>query len=247
MIAGFYASQLICLYRRNHRLDPKKCCYTKYFCLKNQQFHKNFLFAERQCKSSQFSHDVDKYNKTYTNQVQDGNIEVYANKREKVKFVNFSGVKIFEKRFQKYYSTLDNDNDGFNRGGLHENIKRKDEVSSSTQNDTRNNEIEGLEQDFVNISHLIGELELQLGIECIQRSLYEEAIEHFKIATNLNNSSACYNLALLYENGLGVRVKDMVMAKRLYQLAGKWDHKGALYNLGVFFAKGRYLKYFKQF
>lgn len=147
---------------------------------------------------------------------------------------NFPGI--FEKRFQ----TFINDND----------VKQGDrKVYHNVSNDTKlttdkkeeksavKSDEEKYDELFLNITNMIGELEFQMGVDCIRHGQFEEAADHLKMSTNTNNASACYNLALLYEHGLGVE-KDFLMAKKLYQMAGEWGHEGALYNLGVFFAQG---------
>lgn len=157
---------------------------------------------------------------------------------------NFPDFGIFEKRFQSFIN--DNDVRQGDRKVYHNISNDKNEENTLTtekevvpkkEKILMKSDEEKYEELFLNITNMIGELEFQMGVDCIRHGQFEEAAGHLKMSTNSNNASACYNLALLYEHGLGVE-KDFQMAKKLYQMAGDWGHEGALYNLGVFFAQG---------
>lgn len=217
LIAVNYLSQLICLYRRNHhRLDSKKCLYS--IC--SQQLHRKFF-------SSQSNENVSKPTLFPS-------VKINEHVRYDIAPSRFAGASsvfgfeaFFEKRFQKYYNT-DATNRAFkvNNEHSHEKIKKCKDIEGK------------VDQVFSSITSIIGDLELKIGIEYARSGNFEEAAEHFKISTNSNNSSACYNLALLYENGFGVDKQDMTMAKTLYEMAANWGNRMAMYNLGVFYANG---------
>jgi hypothetical protein len=159
---------------------------------------------------------------------------------DQVKF-SFPTVGIFEKRFQTFLN--DEDVKLGNRKTYYDvnNDQTKEKtLKKEWKNDTHNKKEsmhEKFDEIFSNVSQMIGEIEFQMGVDCIKHGAFEEAAEHFKMSTNSNNASACFNLALLYENGLGVE-KDLIMAKKLYSMAGDWGNERALYNLGVYFAQG---------
>lgn len=236
LIFGFYTSQLVCLYKRKHRFDnQEKCSYTKFFCIKNQQLHKKFLFTPYEHKKQNYVEKESNCNLHVSDRNKLARIleRIYELKKYDDK-INIAGQEeFFENRFQNFF-----DDDILQFGLHHVNNDKskarqneKQDITSITQDD------EVLENAFSCITKIIGEIELQLGIECIRAGNFEGAVEHFKMSTNSNNNSACFNLALLYEHGLGVQ-QDLFMAKKLYELAANGGHKEALYNLGVFFAQG---------
>jgi hypothetical protein len=195
LIAGFYASQLICLYRRNHRLEPTKCFYRKYLCLKNQQFHKKFFFAQYDLKKK---HNNPEKRSCSENVQQE--LTVAENKRThniSAETFTFSGFdQFFENRFQKYYNDDDISFRRFKTTNVNnESSKKKNRIEPSEDDN------EKIDAAFSTISNIIGEIELQMGIECVLNHCYPTAAEHFKMSANSNNNSGCYNLALLYEHG----------------------------------------------
>lgn len=160
---------MICLYRRNHRLDPKKCFYRKYLCSKNQQFHKRFIFAENDKNFPEKDECTHQKLSLHAKNV---------GKEESKKYESFYSPgfeKFFEKRFQKYYDDEDvtnrqrhiyhvnNDND-------EKNLKF-DIVDTSSKTKSEKDE-EKLNLAFSNITKIIGELELQIGIECARHGLF---------------------------------------------------------------------------
>lgn len=234
LIFGFYASQLVCLYKRNHRFDHQKCFYAKYLYQKNQQLHKRFIFAQYEQKEQNFVKKLE-WDKHKPERVPEKGQEI--NKyNDKVEIFQISGFeKFFENRFQKYYE------DDLLKFRPHDVNNEKDNTEKYEKQEKSNipaaKNDEALEKAFSCMTKIIGEIELELGIACIRLGNFEGAVEHFKMSTNSNNNSGCFNLALLYEHGLGVE-QDLLMAKKLYELAANWGHREALYNLGVFFAQG---------
>lgn len=87
------------------------------------------------------------------------------------------------------------------------------------------------------LAHIVGELEFQMGLESVSAGDYFGAVDHFRLSTNHNHPGGIFNLALCYEQGVGVK-KNMKTAKRLYEIASELGHAKAFYNLGVFHAQG---------
>ena len=66
---------------------------------------------------------------------------------------------------------------------------------------------------------------------------YAKAIELYKKALELGNTSAMYNLARLYEKGQGVS-QDYKKAKELYEKAVELNNLDAMFNLALMYQKG---------
>jgi Sel1 repeat len=226
-------------------LERRKCLYIKYLCLKNQLLNRR-INCYQDARHRQFSSCVTKIANCHqstsasTQKVDDSSKKTPSDEDQAF---NFSGLSIFEKRFQTFVHDEDvkqgNHKTYFNVN----NEKTKEKTLKKERNDDvpkdepqRSSE-KFKEEVFANVSQMIGEVEFQMGIDCIKHNEFKEAAEHFKMSTNTNNASACFNLALLYEKGLGVE-KDLMMAKKLYQMASDWGSERALYNLGVYFAQG---------
>ncbi|MBH68570.1 MAG: hypothetical protein CMM58_09485 [Rhodospirillaceae bacterium] len=67
---------------------------------------------------------------------------------------------------------------------------------------------------------------------------YEEALNWFKLAAIQKHREAQYNLAVLYEKGLGIEKND-IKALLWYHVAAENEHPKAQFNLAVFFLNGR--------
>lgn len=228
-------SQLICLYRRNHHLDRKRCFYSKYLCLKNQQLHKALIFVNNENKQSisnyfeESTHDETPSTfeslKTYFAK----NYQFTNDQLEKLQ--NFTSKFIFEKRFDLFYKNLLDD--AKSDSSEETKLRSKKQIQEKTQKQN-----EKYDKFFSVFTKMLDELEFQLGVECIQQGDFRGAVDHFRMSLNSNNASAYYNLALIYENGLGGIQKNLNIAKHFYEMASERGHKKALYNLGVFFAQG---------
>ncbi|KAL7039075.1 hypothetical protein ACKWTF_009791 [Chironomus riparius] len=271
LIAGFYASQLLCLYRRNHHFDPKKSFYGRYLQHKNKLLHRKLLCIE-QAKAQNRSH-----NKSFKfsgcplkRKIQEKRAKKEAGEKHhqfpktddefKAFTEEFSSLNLFDRRFEQFFKADDDLTIGGHRKVFY-NVNNDDtllkpkEYKESTSADTINknndnvksdlsadpqqqkSEDEAINEIMTNLSEMIGELEFQMGVESALHGDYKEAVEHFRMSSSSNNASACYNLALLYEQGLGVK-KDLEIAMKLYQIASDQGHDKALYNMGVYFARG---------
>ena len=65
---------------------------------------------------------------------------------------------------------------------------------------------------------------------------YQQALKYFKKACELNDGFGCYNLAGLYDQGLGVR-QNFVEAFKFAKKACDLNYMGACYNVGVFYTE----------
>lgn len=134
---------------------------------------------------------------------------------------------------QKSTSNLYNvNNDGTKEASQEKPLKE----SSATQNDLEKEDA-AIEDAIKQLAHIVGELEFQMGVESVLAGHFNEAADHFKLSTNHNHPGGIFNLAICYEQGMGVK-KNLKTAKRLYEIASHLGHAKALYNLGVFHAQG---------
>lgn len=268
LIAGFYASQLLCLYRRNQHFDPKKCFYGRYLQHKNKLLHRKLLCYEQQAKAQNRSHTKSvkfsgcplkrKIQERRAKKADEKNRQYPKTDDEFKAFTEeFASLNLFDKRFEQFFKA---DNDltigGHRKVFYNVNnddtlLKPKEYKESSTSVDNTNSvksdlsadlqqqksEDEAINEIFTSLSEMIGEQEFQLGVHCVMHENYEEAAEHFRMSSSSNNASACYNLALLYEQGLGVK-KDLEVAMKLYEMASEQGHDKSMYNIGVYFSRG---------
>lgn len=110
----------------------------------------------------------------------------------------------------------------------------EEKVSAATEEEKQDAAIDNA---IRQLAHIVGELEFQMGLECVITGDYYGAFEHFKLSTHHNHPGGAFNLGLCYEQGVGVK-RNMKTAKRLYEIAASLGHAKALYNLGVFHAQG---------
>jgi tetratricopeptide (TPR) repeat protein len=151
-------------------------------------------------------------------------------------------LNFFEKRFQSYLNdsdvktgikqTINVSNEEEIQKAPNENINLHKQATKSTKD--VDVEIETILSD---LSDMVGELEFQAGVQNLLSGRYADAADHFKMSANANNASAIFNLALLYEQGLGVK-KNLHTALKLYELAGTMGHDKALFNMGVYSSQG---------
>ena len=267
LIAGFYASQLLCLYRRNQHFDPKKCFYGRYLQHKNKLLHRKLLCYE-QSKAQNRSHPKSvKYSGCpLKRKIQDRRAKKADEKNRqypktddefKAFTEEFASLNLFDKRFERFFKADDDLTIGGHRKVFYkvnndDTLFKPKEYKESTSADNTNSvksdlsadqqqqqksEDEAINEILTSLSEMIGEQEFQMGVDCVMHEHYEEAAEHFRMSSSSNNASACYNLALLYEQGLGVK-KDLEVAMKLYEMASDLGHDRSMYNMGVYFARG---------
>lgn len=78
---------------------------------------------------------------------------------------------------------------------------------------------------------------LQEGVAAYESGNLPLALKEFRAAAETNDASCQYNLALMYERGIGV-AKDEKEARVWYQKAAEQGNSSAQFNLGVLFENG---------
>lgn len=79
---------------------------------------------------------------------------------------------------------------------------------------------------------------LQEGVAAYEAGNLPLAVKEFRAAAETNDVNCQYNLALMYERGIGV-AKDEKQARAWYQKAAKQGNSSAQFNLGVLYENGR--------
>ncbi|KAG5681117.1 hypothetical protein PVAND_010577 [Polypedilum vanderplanki] len=259
---GFYAAQILNLCRRNQRLDPKKCFYTRYLACKNRLIQKKLLCSHYAKHKNQ---DHQSIVASSSSQIKCPLQKLLINKRslqtpvekkekateqeEENDFVwsgNFSINGLFDKRFDTFYDNFGdtytykrvvfNVNNDSNQTLLKSKDDNRDHSENSSKSSTELNE-ETIDMILLNLTEMISEVEFQLGVDSIMHGHFDEGVEHFRMAANSNHAGSLFNLALLYEQGLGVK-KDTSIAYKLYKSAGELGHDKALFNQAIFHARG---------
>ncbi|XP_035900706.1 uncharacterized protein LOC118506970 [Anopheles stephensi] len=90
---------------------------------------------------------------------------------------------------------------------------------------------------FKNLLSVLGEIEYQLGCRNLELGEFESAVSHLKLGASHHHAGAAFNLGICFEQGYGMP-KDMAMALECYQQAAEQGHPQAIYNVGVFHARG---------
>lgn len=90
---------------------------------------------------------------------------------------------------------------------------------------------------FKNLLSVLGEIEYQLGCRNLELGEFESAVSHLKLGASHHHAGAAFNLGICFEQGYGMP-KDMGMALECYQQAAEQGHPQAIYNVGVFHARG---------
>ncbi|XP_058822673.1 DAP3-binding cell death enhancer 1-like [Topomyia yanbarensis] len=230
IICGWYTSQLICLYRRNHNWEGPKCLpfiisSTHRIPCKYRNSHSQNAYPfsappsppiERASKQDQLS----------SQQVTFFGVPIPSGKPSKLEefdFENFSETK------KKFLSPVNNE-------------KLEQTKISSTANERPvvqkvESKSPTVESAVENLLSVIGEIEYQLGVQNLEIGDYNTAVSHLKLGTSHQHSGAAFNLGICYEQGFGVK-KSARMAMECYHLASTLGHPQAMYNLGVYYARG---------
>ena len=79
--------------------------------------------------------------------------------------------------------------------------------------------------------------EVKEGLKALNRGDYKAAFEIWKPLAKKGNSTAQFNLGLMYDKGDGVR-QNFPKAFRWYRLAAKQGNVSAQFNLGLMYYKG---------
>lgn len=86
-------------------------------------------------------------------------------------------------------------------------------------------------------SILLAAVSVQDGISALDKKNYEKAYSIFMKSCKLKNPGACYNLAVMYDFGMGIK-KEKEKAIELYEMSCKNGIVNACFNLGVIYDKG---------
>ncbi|MCV3470724.1 tetratricopeptide repeat protein [Campylobacter sp. CNRCH_2015_0814] len=90
---------------------------------------------------------------------------------------------------------------------------------------------------FLNFAYSQEDLFLK-GLEAYESGDYINAMKYYKKACDLNNSSGCNSLGIMYANGYGVK-KDNFKAVELFRKACSLNSGGGCSNLGVMYVNGK--------
>lgn len=247
LITGFYASQLLCLYRRNQRwaVDGTRCYYSKYLVHTTHSFHRNVKYLLTPAGQQSFLPQLPKLPKLSCPFIKSKRATAGKPRRtlddEFNDFQHFvdPGYKQHERFFENRggfagTNVYNVNNDGTTETVQQESTPAKEEAKEPT---TEENETAGIDEAIRQLAHIVGELEFEMGVECAMAGNFNDAVDHFRLSTTHKHPGGIFNLALCYEHGVGVK-RDMKAARRLYEIASKLGHAKAAYNLGVFHAQG---------
>lgn len=89
-----------------------------------------------------------------------------------------------------------------------------------------------------NLISVLGDIEFRLAMQNLRANEPETAVSHLKLATTHRHPEAAFNLGVCYETGTGIQ-QNMKNAMECYRTAASLGHGNAMYNLGIFYIKGR--------
>lgn len=243
IVTGFYASQLLCLYRRKQRLaiEGSRCYYSKYVQNTTQSIHRNIQYLLTPEGQKSFIPSLPKLECPFKR----ANLHRDRSTEPKI-FKELSEDEFIQlvdpgyKQHETFYGNFErrNSQDVQNVSNAINNDKIQyldDSVQKElTAEEKQEAAIDGAIKE---LAHIVGELEFQMGLESVLAEDYDGAVDHFTLSSNHNHAGGAFNLGLCYEQGVGVK-RNMKTAKRLYELASELGHAKAFYNLGVFHAHG---------
>lgn len=241
IICGWYTSQLICLYRRNHKWDGPKCL--PYLIASAHKFPREFQ-GSHYSNCFPFSAPppppLEHAPKSQQNQ-QQSLVPTFLG--VPIPTAKPSGLEEFD--FRDLTGTdgtflFEINNDGrqqagtqhhfgklvVNEGRGHAGAKQEPEPLAPT-----------VQSAMENLVSVIGEIEFQLGVENLEIGDYATAVSHLKLGTSHQHAGAAFNLGICYEQGFGVK-KSPRVAMECFHLASTLGHAQAMYNLGVYYARG---------
>ena len=234
----------MCLYRRNQRLahSGSRCLYSKYLLNKTVSLHKNvkhLLTLEQYSLLPSLTNFGCPFKKASTSSRAEPTIH-RQNRSIEDEFIDFKhfvdpGYQKFE-RFDRHgkFASSSNVYNVSNDGKNEVNTQKPQENSLPKKDLTQD---EAIDEAIQQLAKIVGEYEFQLGLESVLAGHFEDAADHFKLSTNHNHPGGIFNLAICYEQGVGVK-KSMTTARKLYEIASRFGHAKALYNLGVFSSQG---------
>lgn len=239
---------MLCLYRRNQRLalESGRCYYSKYLDNTTKSIHKNvqYLLTEQGQRSVLSS--LPRFECPFKRKR-----ELKQRRARRTIEDEFFDFKHFVdpgyNQYERYFETSNESQSSTNvynvgNDNLNEQTKQSSndsfvEPKRKTEESEEDRENAAIDDAILRLAHIVGELEFQMGIESFTSGDFDEAVAHFKLSTNHNHPGGVFNLALCYEQGIGVP-RNLKTAKSLYEIASDLGHAKAFYNLGVYAAQG---------
>jgi hypothetical protein len=265
LICGWYASQLLCLHRRNQRysFDSNRWYYSKYLLNTTRAIHTN---VRHLLNSSSHLEDIitpplpelpnvaaPSFNSEPAKKPTNAQAWEFYNELHNFYNENFSSIPRsfasdghFGRSFESTVFKINNDHETVDEcavvtedrtADVVANVQGKDETDDCAETDQQQIDDAQVEKACDNLLNAIGEIEFQLGVNSLLGRNYWTAVSHFKLGTTHEHAGATFNLGLCYEQGLGVK-RDLSMAMKLYEKAAMMGHAKAMYNLGVFYVHG---------
>lgn len=241
IICGWYTSQLICLYRRNHKWEGPKCL--PYLISSAHKFPREF---QRSHYSNCFPFSAPpppplEHAPKSQQDPQQSLVPTFLG--VPIPTAKSSGLEEFDFRDLTGADgtfLFEINNDGrqqaktqhrfgslvVNEGRGHAGVKQQPEPQGPT-----------VQSAMENLVSVIGEIEFQLGVENLEIGDYATAVSHLKLGTSHQHAGAAFNLGICYEQGFGVK-KSPGVAMECFHLASTLGHAQAMYNLGVYYARG---------
>lgn len=208
LITGFYASQLLCLYRRNQRLgfDVGRCYYSKYVLSTSHAVHRNvqqyLLTPEGQQRSilpkvSKFGCPFKKSKRDAVVPQSQSQLQSLVDREYKDLLASDPGYKQYERFFESPKSYPSD-------GVYNINHQPKAEATKSAPAQQAEPELEptaeekqdeAIDSAIRQLAQIVGELEYQLGVDSMLLGNLDDAIDHFVMSTNHNHPGGIFNLA----------------------------------------------------
>ncbi|XP_065078167.1 uncharacterized protein LOC135701330 [Ochlerotatus camptorhynchus] len=239
IICGWYTSQLICLYRRNHKWEGPKCL--PYLISSAHKFPREFQ-SSHYSSCHPFSNPPPLEHAPKSQQdPQQSLVPTFLgfpiptakpSRLDEFDFEDLSGARrnvLFEINNDGRQQTGNQhrfDSLVVNEGRGLAAVKQQQEPKAPT-----------VESAMENLMSVIGEIEYQLGVENLEIGDYTTAVSHLKLGTSHQHAGAAFNLGICYEQGFGVK-KSARVAMECFHLASTLGHAQAMYNLGVYYARG---------
>lgn len=234
IICGWYTSQLICLYRRNHKWEGPKCLpfliYSAHKIpreLKNTQYQSCFPFSSSSTSPLEGSTKQQQHQSQEFGFFESRASSANANRLAEFDFADFSAV-------QKNFLFQTNNEEHRQSKGQHHDLLVVNEGRTLQEQEPKPLTVESAMENLLSV---IGEIEYQLGVQNLQLGDYATAVSHLKLGTSHQHAGAAFNLGICYEQGFGVK-KNARVAMECYHMASTLGHAQAMYNLGVYYARG---------
>lgn len=202
IICGWYTSQLICLYRRNHKWEGPKCL--PYLISSAHKFPREF-------QNSHFSSCLPP----------SPPLENAPKDQQQSLVPTFLGVPIptakpsrlnefdFEDLTGGQSKILFEINNDSRQHTGNVDYKERDHTVVKQQPESKAPTIESAMENLVSV---IGEIEYQLGVENLEIGDYTTAVSHLKLGTSHQHAGAAFNLGICYEQGFGVKRSAQVVS-----------------------------------